>query len=100
MKIVLLLYLLCPGLLLANEVTLDMSDDRELIFDTVSALGDQLLLWLSSEFGYSPRQRPVAEVLVESGVEVWIIDLHSAYFIASGRYSLRSLSHASLPEIM
>ena len=50
--------------------------------------GTYLLLWLNGEWGFSPRQLPTAQALAARGIEVWIPDLHAAWFLPTGRYSL------------
>lgn len=62
--------------------------------------GERLLLWLPSEFGLSPRQAPVARALAEHGIEVWIPDLHGAWFLAPGRYSLNQVPPEAVAELL
>ena len=45
------------------------------------ATGDTLILWLPSESGLLKSDRRIARALAERGVEVWLADLHSAYFL-------------------
>jgi len=72
----------------AGEKILGLDDGTEISSEVFPAHGDRLLLWLPSEFGLSPRQAPTASALAKLGIEVWIPDLHSAWFITPGRYSL------------
>ena len=74
----------------AGERVLEFAGD-EIGIETHPAQGERLLLWLPSEFGLSPRQRPTAEGLAKLGIEVWMPDLHAAFFIAPGRYSLNEI---------
>jgi thiol-disulfide isomerase/thioredoxin len=45
------------------------------------AQGDVLLLWLPSESGVLKAEKQFAQKLAAMGVEVWIADLHAAYFL-------------------
>lgn len=100
MKFTFLLLLLLPTLLFAEEVFIELEDGTEVPVEKLAANGDRALLWLPSEFGYSPRQQPAAEVLAKSGIEVWMPDLHSGYFIAPGRYSLKDFPVDMLLDLM
>jgi thiol-disulfide isomerase/thioredoxin len=62
--------------------------------------GDSLLLWLPSEFGLSPRQVPTAEALAKRGIETWIADLHSAWFLPTGRYSLNDVDPNAIRQLI
>ncbi len=52
------------------------------------AQGTRLVLWLPPEDGPGPRQLPTARALAEAGIEVWMPDLHTGWFLAPGGYSL------------
>lgn len=82
-----------------RTVTLQSGDEIPLTVYPAAG-GDRLLLWLPSEFGLSPRQRPVAEALARQGIEVWIPDLHAAWFLAAGRYSLNAVPPAAITELV
>ena len=92
--------LLLAGLAQAAPRILELQDGTEIGIETYPADGDALLLWLPSEFGLSPRQAPTAHALAGKGVEVWIPDLHSAWFIPAGRYSLNEIDPASIEELL
>lgn len=64
------------------------------------ATGTDLVLWLNSEWGFSPRQIPSAEGLARQGVEVWIPDLHAAWFLPIGRYSLLEVEPFILADLV
>ena len=67
---------------------------------TYPADGDRLLLWLPSEFGASPRQPATARALAALGIEVWIPDLHGAWFLPPGRYSLLGIDPTSIADLI
>jgi len=82
------------------ETLLELPDGTEIGIETVAADGDRLLLWLPSEFGISPRQGPTAQALAQRGIEVWMPDLHSAWFIPPGRYSLNDIDPQVLVRLI
>ncbi|OOZ42427.1 hypothetical protein BOW52_03275 [Solemya elarraichensis gill symbiont] len=100
MKIIVLLLLLLPLSALAEERLIELQDGTEIPVEHVAATGVRVMLWLPSEFGMSPRQLEVAQGLAEAGIEVWMPDLHSGYFIPPGRYSLNALKPEVLLELM
>jgi peroxiredoxin len=91
--------LLVSGLAHA-DLTLELDDGADLPIATYPAEGDRLLLWMPSEFGISPRQKPTAEALAKLGIEVWMPDLHSAWFIPPGRYSLNDVDPQALVKLI
>lgn len=97
----LLLFLLLPVLASASEeFVAELPNGDEIPVIHYPAQGDVRLLWLTSEFGLSPRQRPTAEALAARGVDTWIADLHSAWFIPAGRYSLNQVDPAAVSELI
>ncbi|OOZ19030.1 hypothetical protein BOW28_01025 [Solemya velum gill symbiont] len=101
MKIIILLLLFfLPLSVFAEERLVELQDGTEIPVEHVAAAGERVMLWLPSEFGMSPRQLAVAQGLAESGIEVWMPDLHSGYFIPQGRYSLNALPPEVLLELM
>lgn len=96
-----LLTMLAPLLAIASEeFPAELPDGDEIPVIHYPAQGDTRLLWLSSEFGLSPRQTPTAEALAAHGVDTWIPDLHSAWFIPAGRYSLNQVDPAAVSELI
>lgn len=63
------------------------------------AEGHRLIVWLSSEFGVTPRRIALAEALAAQGIEVWSPDLHAAWFLAVGRYSLNDVDPAAISAL-
>ncbi len=53
--------------------------------------GDTLILWLPSEFGIGERRIALGTALGDVGLEVWAPDLHAAWFLPAGRYSLNDI---------
>ncbi len=100
MKVIVLILLFLPFSVFAEERLVELQDGAEIPVEHVAATGERVMLWLPSEFGMSPRQLAVAQGLAESGIEVWMPDLHSGYFIPPGRYSLNKLQPGVLLELM
>lgn len=84
----------------AAEQTLELEDGHEIVINVLPGDGQRLLLWLPSEFGLSPRQKPTTRALAELGIEVWIPDLHSTWFIPPGRYSLNEVDPGAIAALL
>jgi peroxiredoxin len=92
--------LLLATQLQAAQRLVELDDGTGIPVETYPAEGDRLLLRLPSEFGLSPRQGPTARQLAERGIEVWIPDLHSTWFIPPGRYSLNDVDPGSVQKLL
>ncbi len=82
----------------AHSITLD--DEAALDIEVYPAKGKHLILWLPSEEGLSPRQTTTATAMAELGLEVWIPDLHGAWFIPVGRYSLNNVDPSVIQQLL
>lgn len=60
----------------------------------------QLLIWLPSEYGDSPRHRPTAETLVTLGFEVWVVNIHQSWFLPPGPGSLAEVPTSVVPLLL
>lgn len=96
----LLLSLVTAMVTAAEEKNLQLPNGDEVSATRYPAEGNRLLLWLPSEFGLSPRQVPTARVLATQGIEVWIPDLHSAWFVPPGRYSLNDIDPGAIESLI
>ena len=79
-------------------VTTDQGD--EIPVQVYPAAGERLMIWLPSEFGTTPRRSALATALAARGVEVWSPDLHSAWFLPTGRYSLNDVDPAAVGAVL
>ena len=79
------LLLLTSFSVLAEERLIELSDGTELPVQTFTSEGNSLFIWLPSEFGLSPRFQQLAQRNTNVGIETWIPDYHSAWFIPPGR---------------
>jgi thiol-disulfide isomerase/thioredoxin len=85
----------------ADNQSVDLADGTEVPLRHFPAADPRVtLLWLPSEFGLSPRLDATAEALADGGIEVWLADLHSAWFLPSGRYSLDEVTPAAIAELI
>ena len=94
----LLLLMTCAGSGHAERLV-TTADGDEIPVTVHAADGKRLLVWLSSEFGSTPRRTALAGALAAEGVEVWTPDLHAAWFLPAGRYSLNDVEPAAVSAI-
>ena len=83
-----------------TEHLVTTDDGDEIPVRVFPADGERLAVWLSSEFGVTPRRTALAEALAGQGVEVWAPDLHAAWFLPAGRYSLNEVDPAVVGAII
>jgi len=73
---------------LASELfDVPVTQDDEIPIEKFAADGDNLIIWTPSDFGVQPAQAVLAQQIAKLGIEVWIADLHAAYFIGTGSRS-------------
>jgi thiol-disulfide isomerase/thioredoxin len=98
----------CAGLLFcavatvaagAQERTVALAE-ADLPVRVFAADGPRLALWLPPEEGPSPRQLPTARALADAGTEVWMPDLHAAWFLAPGSHSLADVPPESIAVLL
>ncbi len=96
----LILALLCSGTTArANEhrPLLELPSGQELEIQRFPGSGKSLLLWLPSERGFGKAHAQHARALAQMGYEVWLADLHDAYFVERNR---RSIAQFPLDDIV
>ncbi|VAW70850.1 hypothetical protein MNBD_GAMMA12-320 [hydrothermal vent metagenome] len=73
-----------------KEVTINITQDFAIpVTQTIFPGNKTLIVWIPSEFGSAPvKQEKIAHSLSKRGVDVWHLDLHSAYFIQRNRNSV------------
>jgi len=87
----LILALLCFGTAVRASVNgplLELPSGQELEIQRFSGSGKPLLLWLPSERGFGKAHEQHARTLAQMGYEVWLADLHDAYFVERNRRSI------------
>ena len=99
-SICLVMSLLCLGASAhaADELLLlDLPGGQELEVQRFAGSGKPLLLWLPSERGLGKAHEMHARDLARLGYEVWLADLHDAYFIERNR---RSIARFPLDDVV
>jgi hypothetical protein len=69
-------------------IQMELPSGQEIELQRFSAAGGSRLLWLPSERGFKPAHRAHARALARLGHEVWLADLHDAYFVERNRRSI------------
>lgn len=104
MKRLLLPLLLLACMAAAAEHPVTTADGDEIPVTVTPADGGSpggaLILWVTSEFGATPRRAALARALAAQGIEVWSPDLHAAWFLPVGRYSLNDVDPAALAAVL
>ncbi len=95
---------LLPATVLADDLELALESGALINVERIGS-GDNRLLWLPSEFGlHAGVERQLARALVaediEGGVEVWLVDLHTSYFLPPGRNSLNEVSREDIRDLI
>jgi peroxiredoxin len=85
---------------MATTITVPVSNGEEVPVEQYAASGDRVIIWTPSDFGIQPPQGPVAAALAKQGIEVWIADLHTAYFVPTGRYSSNNFPVADIGKLV
>ena len=84
----------------AASQTLQLAGGTEVTLRIYPAKGNTLLLWLPSESGIVAADHKAAEVIARSGVEVWLPDLHAAYFLPIVPSSLQQIPVADVAHVI
>ena len=98
----LLLPLLLMALpLAAEERTLELADGSEIPIIRAEGRGPDRLLWIPTEYGMrAEAHRPLAEAIAAGGPEVWVADLHGAWFLLPGRSSYLEVDPEAIAELI
>ena len=100
LRAVTLLLLLCSAAPHAADRVVTTPSGDDIPVSVSGADSDHLLLWLGSEFGGTPRRTALAEAIAETGAQVWSVDLHAAWFLPVGRYSLNDVDPAAIAALI
>jgi thiol-disulfide isomerase/thioredoxin/dienelactone hydrolase len=83
------LLVLLPASATASEsFTVRGTAGDEIPIERHAAPGNSAIIWTPSRFGVQPPQGHTADQLAARGIEVWIADLQSAYFVSTNRSSV------------
>ncbi|NIP73547.1 MAG: redoxin domain-containing protein [Gammaproteobacteria bacterium] len=80
--------------------TLTVGDGVEIPLTRYAAPGERALLWLPSESGILEQERHLAARLAGRGVEVWLADLHGAYFLAPVESSIDRVPAGDIAQLI
>ena len=83
-----------------DPLRLDLSAGQEIEIKRFSGNGASRMLWLPSERGLNAEHSRHAEALARLGHEVWLADLHDAYFQQPGRDSIGQFPLDDIVEII
>jgi peroxiredoxin len=93
------LWLVTVGAVLADNLSVAIGGGDEVPVTRYAAKGDTLILWAPSSFGMQPPAHALAQELVFENLEVWLADLHEAFFVPQGRNSVDSFEPEKLVSL-
>ncbi len=84
------------------EESITINDDLDIPVTRYEAFADvaPILLWLPSSRGTSSKQAITAGALGDLDIETWIVDLHTAYFVDTGRGSIQHFQARDIAELI
>ena len=96
-----LLFLFFSNIIHATEKLFQTASQAEIPVTVFEAdKSSPVLLWIPSEFGLRGREDVTAQALAKKGIEVWIADLHSAFFLPFGRSSYNDIQNEDIAELI
>jgi thiol-disulfide isomerase/thioredoxin len=98
--VVCLLTSINPASAIEDTLRLDLSGGQEIEIKRFSGNGGPRMLWLPSERGLMAEHPRHAEALAKLGHEVWLADLHDAYFQQPGRASIAQFPLDDIVEVI
>ncbi len=75
-----------------TEIDITAHDGADLNLHQYPAQGKELIIWIASGYGLSPRDVQLAEGLSRLGVEIWQIDFAQSLFQVGGSNFMRKLN--------
>lgn len=84
----------------SDEISVNLSDGSEFQTYVFSAQGESLLIMLPSEHGISNGLNKLAEELSDKGIEVWIPDPFSTWFLPEAESSLSQIPISAYKELI
>ena len=96
------LLMLIPAYAQQEEFITLNEGELEIPINRFSTTAEQapLLLWLPSAYGTTEQQEITAKTLADTGFEVWIVDLHIAYFADVGRNSETQFNATDIAQLI
>ncbi len=84
----------------SDTMLVALADDSELQVQRYAAEGDSLLIILPSEHGITEGLQTLAENLSQSGIEVWIADPFSTWFLPTVASSLKEIPVSAYVQLI
>ena len=100
LRFILLLSLLITFSTQAADLDIELSNGTQIPITQFTADSDSILLWLPPEYGLHGKEPATAEFIAKLGMETWIADIHSGYFIPYGRRSLDNIPIDDIVELI
>lgn len=97
---VFLLPIACAASPLSTTQALQLPGGTEVAVRVYPAQGNTLVLWLPTESGIVAADYKAAAVLAQTGIEVWLPDLHAAYFLPVVPSSLAQISATDVAQVI
>jgi len=89
-----------PASAAQDLLRLDLSGGQEIEIQRFSGTGGPRMLWLPTDRGFNAAHSQHAAALAKLGHEVWLADLHDAYFQQPGRASISQFPLEDIVEII
>ncbi|MDX9765869.1 MAG: TlpA disulfide reductase family protein [Ectothiorhodospiraceae bacterium] len=83
-----------------TERLIRVDDANEIPVEVYAAQGDRLLLWLPSEHGLRDGHRRIAAALAENGIEIWLADPLTGFYLPNTPGSLDALPAPALATLL
>jgi thiol-disulfide isomerase/thioredoxin len=94
--------MMSPAALRAEPLELPLGDDLSVPVHRYAAADASLpaLLWLPTHRGIQPPMHGVADAMASFGIDTWLADLHTGYFIDVGRDSVKQFPDADIAALI
>ena len=80
--------------------TLTLSSGEEITLEVFGNNAQLRILWIASTPGIKPRQRQVAQNLVQHNMQVWLVDLAESLFLPHTTQTLRTIPPTLVAELI
>lgn len=84
----------------AKQQNVTLANGTEIPVTVFPGRSNAILLWLPSENGLVPAEFNAASEIAKSGVEVWLADLHTAYFLPIVPSSLQQIPADDVAQLI
>lgn len=84
----------------AKQQNVTLADGTQIPVTVFSGRSNAILLWLPSENGLVPAEFNAAGEISKAGIEVWLADLHAAYFLPVVPSSLQQIPADDVAQLI